>query len=291
MKIVFVAVFNPSSTNVSQAAALRRQGVDLIEYDYRAEQAKYDSTADRDAALIELVRKEQPDAVLFSKCNRMGIQVIVELLNVTKCLYWFMDPAGRFRRECLAKGAACHHAFVSRQGALERLQQYIHRKGSTTTTSLLCEGFDAAVDHPADVKQIRDYCFIGNLRAGRGQYVLEQSIPVIKGRYGHDHAVAVGETRINLNFSEGDGCSDRVYKILAAGGFLLTQPWKGLTDHFEPGVHLDVFGSPAELRQKIDYYLANTKQRKEIAAAGHQAVQRFNRDAWASKIIETIERY
>lgn len=291
MKIVFVAVFTPSSTNVSQANAFRRLGVELVEYDYRAEKAKHGSVDARDTALIELVRKEQPDAVLLSKCSRMGLWVVPELCDTTCCLYWFMDPAGRFRRESLLKAAAAHHSFISRQGALDRLQKVIASSGSDTTASLLCEGFDADVDYPEDIEKKRDYCFIGNLRGDRKRYVKALSIPVIKGRYGHDHSVAVSETRINLNFSEGDGCSDRVYKILAAGGFLLTQPWEGMTDHFLPGRDLVVFNGPAGLKDKIEYYLHNEDERRRIAANGLAKVQQFNRDAWAAEIVKTIERH
>jgi len=61
--------------------------------------------------------------------------------------------------------------------------------------------------------------------------------------------------------------------------------------HFKPGVHLDVFTSPAELKQKIDFYLNNKEQRATIAAAGWARVQRFGRDSWAAKIVETIEGY
>jgi hypothetical protein len=288
MKMIFVGVFVPHSTNVSQVNALRRQGVEVIEYSYRAELSKYKSIEERDNALISLIQIEKPDAVLFSKCSRMGFGVIEEARKWATCIYWFMDWDRGFRRALLRMASGCHYAFISRRGSLEKLKKYAYKKGSNTSIHLLCEGFDADVDYPQDVPKIRDVCFIGRPRKERGVYTKALNIPVIRNCFRDDHSRTVSETRVNINFSEGDGCSDRVYKILAAGGFLLTQPWVDLEDHFTPGIHLDVFGTQEELSEKINYYLNNADKRKEIAINGLKCVQKFSRDSWASKIINTV---
>jgi hypothetical protein len=136
------------------------------------------------------------------------------------------------------------------------------------------------------VKKIRDVAFIGHCqgRGHRREYVEALGIPVIQGVYREEHARTVGETNINLNFTEG-GASDRVYKVMAAGGFLLSEPWPGMEEDFTPGVHLDTFGSVDELRRKIGFYLLNDPLRVTIAENGLRAVQKFSRDGWAKAIV------
>ena len=50
---------------------------------------------------------------------------------------------------------------------------------------------------------------------------------------------------------------DRVYKVMAAGGFLLTNDWIGREEMFVDGEHLVIFNDPQDLAEKIKFYLAN----------------------------------
>ena len=106
----------------------------------------------------------------------------------------------------------------------------------------------------------------------------------------HDHNFAFADSKINLNFVDGNsGCSDRVYKILAARGFLLTQPWPRMEIDFKNEKDLVVFHTVGELKKLIEYYLANSEQRNNIAQNGYETVQKFSRDNWAKKILEITE--
>jgi len=129
--------------------------------------------------------------------------------------------------------------------------------------------------------------FIGHCRHHRAAYVEALGILVVEGVYGEDNAKTVCGTRINLNFTQG-GASDRVYKVLAAGGFMLTEPWPGMEDDFQPGIHLDIFTSVEELREKIELYLIRDDVRETIAENGFRAVQKFSRDEWAKRIISEV---
>ena len=93
MKIVFAAVFNPSSTNFSQANAFERmEGVELIRFEIR----KY-AGYNYDDELIELCRREKPDLLLLSKCQEMDNRVVVEVQKMgVKCYLWFMDILANF---------------------------------------------------------------------------------------------------------------------------------------------------------------------------------------------------
>jgi spore maturation protein CgeB len=94
-------------------------------------------------------------------------------------------------------------------------------------------------------------------------------------RYGYELASIYYHSRINLNVFHHqcvDSTNSRVYDVLAAGGFLLTEHRPCLEREFEIGRHLVTFSSPAEAREKAAYYLAHGSEREAIARAGQRHV-------------------
>ena len=86
------------------------------------------------------------------------------------------------------------------------------------------------------------------------------------------------ETGINL----------RIFEALAAGCFLLTDYCDEVADLFRVGYELETFKSSKELKEKVDYYLANPAKRIEIANNGHQAfLERF---IWTTRMRPVLEQ-
>jgi len=129
--------------------------------------------------------------------------------------------------------------------------------------------------------------FIGNPRNDRINYIKALNVPVIQNAYGKEHSVAVSQTKINLNFTEG-GTSDRTYKVLASKGFLLTEPWDGMENDFSVGQDFDIFTNVNEFKNKINYYLQHEDERLRIAEYGYNTVQKFDRINWAKEIISML---
>lgn len=78
---------------------------------------------------------------------------------------------------------------------------------------------------------------------------------------------------IVVNTSLNGDLNRRVFEVLMAGGFLLTdriRPQTGLFELFEEGVHFECYGNEAELHEKIQFYLAHPEKAAQIAATGHQ---------------------
>ncbi|MCC6144038.1 MAG: glycosyltransferase, partial [Candidatus Hydrogenedentes bacterium] len=94
--------------------------------------------------------------------------------------------------------------------------------------------------------------------------------------------VAGAKININLHSSaqsdgidpECDAVNPRVFEIAAGGGFQLCDPCKGLDDLFDFETELPVYRSLAELRKKIDHYLAYPDEREAIATAARERVLR-----------------
>lgn len=69
----------------------------------------------------------------------------------------------------------------------------------------------------------------------------------------------------------------RLFDVMACGGFLLTEHRPFVETLFRIGEELDTFRTPAELREKVDYYLAHPDRRRQIARAGQERVWREHR--------------
>lgn len=80
-------------------------------------------------------------------------------------------------------------------------------------------------------------------------------------------------SKINLNLTSKPirtGLPLRIWDILGAGGFVLTNYQSELEQYFEIGQDIEVFSSEAELLQKIEYYLSHEEERCEIAVNGYR---------------------
>ena len=99
------------------------------------------------------------------------------------------------------------------------------------------------------------------------------------------------QSRINLNItmrSIQTGIPQRVWDVLACGGFLITNYQPELEDYFEDGVHLVTYRTADELIDKVKYYLAHDKERQEIAQNGFDEVNKNH--TVLSRVIEMIKR-
>lgn len=94
-------------------------------------------------------------------------------------------------------------------------------------------------------------------------------------RYGSDLARVYYHARVNINVFHAqcrDSTNSRVYDVLAAGGFLLSEDRPVLHKEFEVGRHLVIFSTPEEASDKVAYYLAHPAEREAIAREGQRHV-------------------
>lgn len=287
MKILFVGVFDlyGKSTNNSQIISLKTLGHKVTGYNYR-KKAKSIGTAARDLDLIGVLQNRSFDLVLFSKCNQISSKVFTEAKKKSKTCLWFMDPLSSYNSEMREKTDLVDYFCCDKKNVL------IEAIKLNCNAFHIHEGFDHRVDKPIDTKKEYEVSFIGNLYGMRRELIagITKNVTVIDNAYGQRHPWVVSKTKINLNFCTDEGASDRVYKILAAGGFLLTNDWHGRQEVFQNHRDLVIYTDLGDLNEKIEFYLENDKERALIAKSGNQRVQRFNRLHWAQKIVENYDR-
>lgn len=282
VKLLFVAVFNGQSTNDWQSKGFVNLGHEVIEYNYRHRASKI-GRSKRDSEIIKVCNEEKPDFVLFSKCNLVNIRVILECNKICQTVLWYMDFRTLIDDELRQKMQHCTHVFCSRWDGIEEAVKFnknVHR---------LQGGYDPDLHYPMDVPYTRDVCFIGDKKSDRVKYT--DYVDFVTGVYGKEHSKTVSSTKINLNFNEGDGTSNRIYKLLAARGFVLTQPWKKMDEDWEPGKDFVTFDSPSDLKEKIAYYLEHEEEREKIAKHGNLKNQKYDHNNYARKIVTEVGRY
>jgi len=240
----------------------------------------------RDLHLIQTIKDNNFDLVVYSKCNQVGFNVFEEINKVATTCLWFMDPLISYSEEMRMKTKLVDYFCCDKKNVLEEAQKI------NSNSFYVCEGFDSRNDKPHDVPLEHDVTFIGNPYGDRQKILKEikAKLSVISNAYGKNHAIEVSKSKINLNFCTADGASDRVYKILAAKGFLLTDDWEGRSDLFEDNKDLVIFKDIDDLNTKIEFYLDNPQAALEIAEQGFETVQDFTRIKWAEKVVHIYEQ-
>jgi spore maturation protein CgeB len=283
MKILFVGVFDNTkrSTNTSQILCFKMLGHDVMGYNFRQRAAQL-GLYERDADILRVVEKNNFDLVVFSKGNGISNNLFAELGKITKTCLWFMDPLVSYNQEMRNKTKLVSYFCCDKKNVLKEALKI------NKNSFHVCEGYDEEVDKPHNVEQEYDISFIGNVYGDRAKILqsLNKRIKLITNAYGYQHAIEVCKSRINLNICTDNGASDRVYKIMAAGGFLLTDDWEDRENMFVDGKDCVVYNDINDLNQKINFYLQNEELRKQIATNGQKTVQAFNRTNWAKSIIK-----
>ena len=97
-------------------------------------------------------------------------------------------------------------------------------------------------------------------------------------------------SKINLNItlrSIQHGIPLRAYDILGCGGFLMSNYQSDMVFSFNPGEDFVYYESREDLMDKIDYFLKNDAERREIAENAHRKVQ--NEHTFDVRIKEIID--
>jgi len=259
---------------VPQKRALERVGHEVVEVDLGA---------DNSTTIRPEYARDHCDAVVFSKAKMVKPEDIQAVSKVVPTVYWFMDGLEVWNRRYRHRAEACTYVVAHAEGVAKKAGAF-H----------IFEGFDPEVDNPQGLPKDTDCTFLGSLKRGRRFYTDAYPMNVIKKSTREEHAEWVSRSIININLTDPaiGGFSDRVFKVMSAGGFLLSSDTPEIRRVFlEPGTYLDTFSSPEEMKEKIEYYLKNPFKARAIANRGYQFVRSaFSLDVWAQKMTKLLEK-
>jgi len=99
--------------------------------------------------------------------------------------------------------------------------------------------------------------------------------------------IKTGESRVEE--IEPYSLNPRVYEILAAGGFLMTDYRKEIDDLFVPGEDLVIYKDAKDAAEKIFYYLEHEEERKKIAQNGNRKIKKHTYLNRAEKLLQLVK--
>lgn len=116
---------------------------------------------------------------------------------------------------------------------------------------------------------------------------------IVRPRISEEEMYAVFHfTKINLNLtlrSIESGVPQRVFDIMAVGGFVLSNYQPEAEVLFEPGKEIVLAHSLEEMLDLADYYLRHENERKQIARAGYERVKRdYSYEKLLGYIFQTV---
>jgi spore maturation protein CgeB len=98
-----------------------------------------------------------------------------------------------------------------------------------------------------------------------------------RGTAGHSQELTLiySNSLINIDIGrlyQNDIMTMRLFDVMACQGFLLTEYNDEIVKWFEPGVHLDVYRTPEELAEKVQYYLQHPDKAHSIGQAAREKI-------------------
>lgn len=276
--------------------ALQRLGHDVLFQEIWNRQEYRDFT-ELNAALLRVVEQERPD-VIFAVLMHYEIWLetwkILQDAGIAATINWATDDSWKYAQFSRLVAPAFHAFTTTYPDAYARYQ--VDNLSRVLLTQWAANS--ANLQPPLRAAECRyPVSFVGTAYGQRRTLVealKQQGIEVACFGHGWPHGpIAAGEipqiirsSVINLNFAnspalwrfgpfrQANQIKARTFEVPGAGGFLLTEWTEGLDRYYQPGREIAVFRQPAELMERIRYYLAHPAERDVIAQAGYDRTQR-----------------
>jgi len=152
----------------------------------------------------------------------------------------------------------------------------------------LWEAMDPHIYNNPGLPRDVEVAFLGQVAGYRSvrmpyvQHLLEHNVPLLSSLSNRaeqpshaEYQDVLKRTKIGLNFSQSvhsDQLKSRVFETMSCGALLMENDNPQTRCYFTPMQDYVTFDSPADLLEKIRYYLAHDEERAEIAARGEQKV-------------------
>lgn len=251
--------------------------------------------------LLQSVRRYKPDFVFIAKDPRYN-NIIEEIAELSTTVMWNMDvryDINIFLNTCGPLYEHCHLKFIIGDGNLSKYME----KG-IENIFWLSEGISPAHHFkPTNIiasDYIRYECevaFAGSVSSfhdGRAEVMkaLRDSdfdFEHFQGVFNEDHNKLVTIAHVNLGQSGWPkvklSMSARDYRIMGAGGFLLTNHVEGIDEWFDIGEMCDTYRTTEECLDKVKFYLNKSTLREKIALRGMEEVHKKHKFTDRLKIL------
>lgn len=271
--------------------ALQAAGVSAQHLDYERQRGRVAAALQAEPAFHEV------DAVLVQRGTGYVFPPrLLDAFRVPRILLLTELVARARALEPLLRSGRFEHVFVRTPTCKAALVErgWVAAKAVDVFLSACPEPYlrEGATPPDEDAKDI-DVLWVGSVLPRRRRILdeLARTVPVTEARaFGADMVALVRRARVvlNLHAEERLDTETRVYEVLGAGGFLVSEPLSAESP-FEPDRHYVESASPSALAQQVRAYLTDPKRRNTIAAAGHFEVRaRHTYAARAAQVLAVL---
>lgn len=271
----------------------------------------HDSFVEHPNLFLSMAKELKPDLIFTAKVNNYN-HIAHELRKQALLFFWSYDVRDDIDIWLQDTGPLykeAHFFFTIGQSDV-----YKYRKMSLSNCLWLPEGIDSHVVNRPEMLNYKDHfnydcdvSFAGSAGVvhdgGKRRDLLtllqnrtDFTFNHVNGVINEEHNKLVNCSKVNIGNSGWPNVelsmSARDYRIMGAGGFLLTNHVNGIEDWFEIGKMCDIYNSPEECVEKIKYYLDHEELRKEIADYAMKIVQEKHKFSdRLQTVIDIAERY
>ncbi|MFH1027698.1 MAG: glycosyltransferase, partial [Pseudomonadota bacterium] len=276
--------------------------VQFFDYVTEAQQRGVAGMSDR---LVEIVRKEQPDLLLYSPLD-LHVDILHESLKSitdhtdTQTIIWMNDDHLRFDDYARLWAPCADHIITTSQEAVSKY----HQAGFGPKIIKSQWAFNPFTYRPTSLPRTRDVSFVGSAQGNRLELIgkMRQSgLPVDVFGYGwtedtyipfYDMVRIFSQSRINLNLSNSSTITTqqirrRNFEVPGCRGLLLTTPVDNLEEYYESDKEVVVASSMEELIDKSRYYLTHEREREEIAQRGYERT--LAEHTWTHRLVDIFK--
>ena len=256
--------------------------------------------------LLTMARQTKPDLIFMSRTGAY-VAVIQELRKIALTAFWNVDVRNSIGawKHLYPLMTGCHFWFTIAKGNIPA-----YKKAGLGNPYWLSEGCAALHTlRPEGRTEEFDAFFAGALDTIHETYAQRRAtLEAISGTgsktwyhkggglINEAHNDAIGRSKVCIGTSGWPqvelSMSARDYRIMGAGGFLLTNHVEGIEDWFKIGVECDTYRTPEEAKEKFLYYCDHPEERIKIADAGYKVAHEKHRFKHRmEKVIEVANNY
>lgn len=255
---------------------------------------RYDERDFNVQKITSFVKEVNADMFLYHKGgDAIGVVVtqLVQLLTQLTCtkVCWYFDKVYGDRTHWM-------ETIIPYTDFVFLTDETWARRNNYSNVYILRQGIGKSADVIGD-RYENDIVFLGSVYGERQKFVdglrevYGDRFKIINDKFNEDLIDLCTKTKIfvaPLFPQDNFYWSSRIYMILGSGGFLIHPRLEGLKEEFSAD-ELVTYRDGLDLKEKIDFYLANDSERIRIQKAGHKKViQDYTYDKRVESLMKTI---
>lgn len=255
--------------------ALNDIGIETETIDYRAH---------RFSLPLKFFFSRPADYFLLQRGDRFPLGIL-DNIQVPK-FFWASELVSRRRDQDRLFQYGFDHVFV--RGEICKKAVIEKKWVPEDRVSILLSAYDPKIFYKTNVIKDIDVLFVGSLTPRRKKILGQIPNVTIQKAYGLELQNLINRSKIILNIhaEEYVDTETRVFEVLGAGGFLLSERL-GSENPFSEIVQCDI----SDFAEKIDFYLKNEVERERIAKLCYEKARTHTYTDRAREILTIIEKY